>query len=83
VPVLINENDPEKGNPWGISFNRMFDMSNDSHLFKTREKLEENGFELQGNHFVKGEKRYLPLYEAKMMHHLIIGGQMRSTDESL
>ena len=32
VPVLIEEGNPE-GNPWGISFMRMFDMSNDSHLF--------------------------------------------------
>ncbi|MGH8477314.1 MAG: SAM-dependent DNA methyltransferase, partial [Methylococcales bacterium] len=35
VPVLIREargNEPEQ-NPWGISFMRMFDMSNDSHLF--------------------------------------------------
>ena len=69
VPVLINENDPEHGNPWGISFMRMFDMSNDSHLFRTKKQLEEKGFELQGNHFVKGEERYLPLYEAKMIHH--------------
>ncbi|MDI3504242.1 MAG: hypothetical protein PWP64_1178, partial [Candidatus Cloacimonadota bacterium] len=46
VPVLINENDPEHGNPWGISFMRMFDMSNDSHLFKTKQQLEEKGFEL-------------------------------------
>ncbi len=33
VPVLINERTGE--NPWGISFMRMFDMSNDSHLFYT------------------------------------------------
>lgn len=33
VPVLINERTGE--NPWGVSFMRMFDMSNDSHLFKT------------------------------------------------
>lgn len=35
VPVLIREargGQPEQ-NPWGISFMRMFDMSNDSHLF--------------------------------------------------
>ncbi|MDJ0728740.1 MAG: N-6 DNA methylase [Crocosphaera sp.] len=32
VPVL--ENEATKSNPWGISFMRMFDMSNDSHLFK-------------------------------------------------
>ena len=83
VPVLINENDPEHGNPWGISFMRMFDMSNDSHLFKTKQQLEENGFELHGNRFVRvaqdadpaeditsqNHEVYLPLYEAKMMHH--------------
>lgn len=67
VPVLINENDPEHGNPWGIHFSTMFHMSNDSHLFRTREQLEARGFELQGNHFVKGEERYLPLYEGKMV----------------
>jgi len=36
VPVLIREardGEPEV-NPWGISFMRMFDMSNDSHLFE-------------------------------------------------
>ena len=33
VPVLMREKAPE-GNPWGISFLRMFDMSNDSHLFR-------------------------------------------------
>lgn len=83
VPVLINEIDPENGNPWGISFMRMFDMSNDSHLFRTKEQLEEKGFELQGNRFVRvaqdadpaedmpsqNHEVYLPLYEAKMMHH--------------
>jgi hypothetical protein len=68
VPVLINENDPVNGNPWGISFKRMFDMSNDSHLFKTKQQLEEKGFELQGNHFVKDSESYLPLYESKMIY---------------
>jgi len=67
VPVLINEQTGE--NPWGIKFMRMFDMSNDSHLFRTREELEAEGFQLQGNIFVKGEERWLPLYEAKMIHH--------------
>lgn len=32
VPVLIDENKPD-GNPWGITFLRMMDMSNDSRLF--------------------------------------------------
>lgn len=51
MPVLINENDPEGGNPWGIRFMRMFDMSNDSHLFYTREDLESDGWILNGNVF--------------------------------
>lgn len=51
VPVLINENDPVNGNPWGISFMRMFDMSNDSHLFHTRDELEADGWTLNGNVF--------------------------------
>lgn len=32
APVLIEEGQPD-GNPWGISFMRMLDMANDSHLF--------------------------------------------------
>jgi hypothetical protein len=68
VPVMINENDPGHGNPWGISFKRMFDMSNDSHLFRTKEQLEAQGFELQGNRFVNGSEVYLPLYESKMVN---------------
>ena len=47
----------------------MFHMSNDSDLFRTRTELEADGWELQGNHFVRGDDRYLPLYEAKMIHH--------------
>ena len=66
VPVLVNETTGE--NPWGIKFSTMFHMSNDSHLFRTREQLEAEGFALQGNHFVRGGEEYVPLYEAKMMH---------------
>ena len=69
VPVLINENDEENGNPWGIRFMRMFDMSNDSNLFKTKEQLESEGWELEGNVFKKCVEKYLPLYEAKMIYH--------------
>lgn len=68
VPVLINENDPINGNPWGISFMRMFDMSTDSHLFHTRDQLEAEGWTLTGNIFERGTDRMRPLYEAKMLH---------------
>ncbi|MFI2712228.1 Eco57I restriction-modification methylase domain-containing protein [Micromonospora sp. NPDC018662] len=68
LPVLIKENDPQ-GNQWGLSFLRMFDMSNDSHLFRTRMELEADGWTLAGNIFERGQQRMLPLYEAKMLHH--------------
>ncbi|MGH8012604.1 MAG: Eco57I restriction-modification methylase domain-containing protein, partial [Candidatus Binataceae bacterium] len=67
VPVLVKEGPPEE-NPWGVKFATMFHMSNDSHLFRTREQLERDGWKLDGNIFVKGHGRYLPLYEAKLFH---------------
>jgi hypothetical protein len=65
VPILVNESSGE--NPWGVKFLRMFDMTNDSHLFKDKQSLEKEGFVLQGSLFVKGDEQYLPLYEGKML----------------
>ena len=68
VPVLVREarDGRPAENPWDIQFNRMFDMSNDSHLFRSREQLEAEGWELDGNVFRRDGAEYLPLYEAKM-----------------
>ncbi len=58
-------------NPWGVKFSSMFHMSNDSGLFRTREQLEEAGWQLVGNVFVRGDAEpecFLPLYEAKLFH---------------
>ena len=68
VPVLIKDGPPEE-NHWNISFLRMFDMANDSHLFYTREHLEADGWKLQGNIFYTGGELCLPLYEGKMTWH--------------
>jgi len=73
-PVLVREVRNAAGevvaeaNPWGIRFATMFHMANDSALFTTRKELEAQGFELgqPGNHFVRGEEVFLPLYEGKM-----------------
>ena len=67
VPVLKNEKTGE--DPWGIRFFTIFHMSNDSGLFHTKQELTDRGFEQKGNRFVKGSQRFLPLYEAKMIHH--------------
>ena len=67
VPVILQENSPF-GNPWEIRLSRMFDMSNDSSLFRTREQLRQDGWKLDGNVFRRDDVVYRPLYEAKMMH---------------
>ena len=55
-------------NPWGIKLYSMFHMSNNSNLFRTREQLEAEKWELEGNIFKKEKEQYFPLYEAKLYH---------------
>jgi hypothetical protein len=69
APVLIDEAKGEAGNPWGVTFKTMFHMSNDSHLFHTREQLEASGAHLDSDgHFRTLTAEWLPLYEAKLIH---------------
>ena len=62
--VFVNESlchselDSESGNPWGVSFQRMYDMSNDSGLFISPDEPRVS----------EGNSKVLPLYEAKLMH---------------
>ncbi|MEQ3728129.1 MAG: N-6 DNA methylase [Tateyamaria sp.] len=44
VPVLINENEGQQGNPWGANFMTMFHMSNDSGIFRSAAELEAAGY---------------------------------------
>jgi len=67
VPVLWREM-PEE-NPWGLSFGTMLHMANDSGLFHNGDELKASGWHLVRNIFMRGNKRMLPLYEAKMIHH--------------
>ncbi len=65
VPVLMKETPTE--NRWGITFKQgLFNKTSDSDKFRARDDLEARGFTLEGNHYVRGAERYLPLYEAKM-----------------
>jgi len=67
APIIINERTGM--NPWRLQLSTMFHMTNDSHLFHSREALETEGFVIRGNRFyAANSKVYLPLYEAKMMH---------------
>jgi hypothetical protein len=67
VPVLIDRNRKNGGNPWGVRFVRMFDQTNDAEHFVNGETLASDGYKLVGNRWTKGNKSYLPLYEAKMI----------------
>jgi hypothetical protein len=69
VPVLVEESKGAAGSPWGVEFQVMFHMSNDSGLFRTAAQLEADSWTLAGNIFQQGTERYVPLYEAKMVHH--------------
>lgn len=68
IPVLLKDGPPEE-NPWGIKFFSMFHMANDSHLFRSREQLEVDGWALEGNIFHKDDEVCFPLYEGKMIWH--------------
>ena len=65
--VLWREGDPD-GNPWGLRFLRMFDMANDSGLFRTRADLASAGWRLNAGRFEQAGEVVLPLYEGKMIH---------------
>ena len=67
-PVLVDRSGGEEVRAWPVRYVRMFDMTNDSHLFRTATQLDADGFyPVQGNRWKKGEELYLPLYEGKMV----------------
>ncbi|TAJ95557.1 MAG: restriction endonuclease [Reyranella sp.] len=76
APVLIEERSQDEGgdvNPWGITFQTMFHMSGDSGFFRTPAQLEPEGWQRQGEDWLRetaaAVERRVPLYEAKMIHH--------------
>ena len=73
APVLIREREDQTDgdeNPWGITFQRLFDMSTDSGTSATATQLSEQGFCRDGPNWRHEDGRvYVPLYEAKMIHH--------------
>ena len=67
-PVLVDRSGDEERRAWPVRYVRMFDMTNDSHLFRTAPQLEGEGFyPVQGNRWKRGDELCLPLYEGKMV----------------
>lgn len=59
----------DHGDPWSFRGLLMFMMNTDSHLFLSRTDLVEKDAILEGSRFSGAEGEFVPLIEAKMMHH--------------
>ena len=67
-PVLVDRSGGGERRTWPVRYVRQFDMTNDSHLFRTSSQLDNEGFyRVEGNRWKKGEEMYLPLFEGKMV----------------
>ena len=69
LPVLVDRSTGEEVRAWPVKYVRMFDMTIDSGLFRTREELEERegAWPMGGNRFDSPAGEWLPLYEGKMV----------------
>ena len=69
LPVLVDRSSGEAVKAWPVKYTRMFDMTNDSGLFRTRAELEERegAWPVGGNRFGSPSGDWVPLYEGKMV----------------
>ena len=69
LPVLVDRSSGEAIREWPVKYTRMFDMTNDSGLFRTRAELEENegAWPVAGNLYDSPSGAWVPLYEGKMV----------------
>ena len=72
-PVLVDKSglngEDDAVAAWPVKYVRMFDMTNDSHLFRTRAELEEKegAWPVGGNRWQSSAGEWVPLYEGKMV----------------
>ena len=69
LPVLVDRSTGEEKKAWPVKYSTMFHMTNDSHLFRTKEELEERegAFPVGGNRWDSPSGVWVPLYEGKMV----------------
>ncbi|MCY4399675.1 MAG: restriction endonuclease [Gemmatimonadetes bacterium] len=69
LPVLVDRSSGEAVKAWPVKYTRMFDMTNDSGLFRTRSELEEKegAWPVGGNRYQSPSGEWVPLYEGKMV----------------
>jgi hypothetical protein len=68
IPIFIKKiTEDTEENYWNIKFSAMFHMTNDYPLFKTKQELIGNAYQLQNkNIFTQNKDIYCPLYESKL-----------------
>jgi N-6 DNA Methylase len=64
---VLSHDGKKGGGPWNIDFKYMVRSANDREALRTRDDLDQDGWQQTGNAFTKGGKRMLPVYEAKMV----------------
>ncbi len=69
LPVLVDRSSNEVTKAWPVAYSTMFHMTNDSHLFRTRQELEERegAYPIGENRFESPTGEWVPLYEGKMV----------------
>ena len=69
LPALVDRSSGEAVKAWPVRYTRMFDMTNDSGLFRTRAELgeREGAYPIDGNRFTSPAGEWVPLYEGKMV----------------
>ena len=69
LPVLVDRSSGEEVKTWPVKYARMFDMTNDSGLFRTRQELEEKegAYPVANSRFSSPAGEWVPLYEGKMV----------------
>ena len=70
-PVLVDRSGGGERKAWPVRFMQgLFNMTSDSHLFRTAAQLDAEGFyPVLGNRWKRGEELYLPLYQGRMIWH--------------
>ena len=69
-PVLVDRSSGSERRAWPVRYVQgLFNMTSDSHLFRTAAQLNDEGFyPVAGNRWKRGEELYLPLYQGRMIH---------------
>ena len=69
-PVLVDRSGGGERRVWPVRYKQgLFNMTSDSHLFRTGAQLDAAGFyPVEGNRWKRGDELYLPLYQGRMIH---------------